>query len=160
MSRNNKKNLSSNEGFFWEQVNFLGNCWDWIAGKDKNGYGRTRIDGRADSAHRVSYQLTYGPISEGLIVMHSCDNPCCVNPNHLSLGTKGINAQDCVAKGRKNGMDRTHCPRGHEYSIENTYYRPGQIRRMCRTCHRERIRENKRQFLAAKRVARIAAKLA
>ncbi len=75
-------------------------CWEWIGSKATSGYGHIRIDGRLRSAHRVAYEMVNGPIPDGMVVMHSCDNPSCVNPQHLSLGTKKVNSDDKFAKGR------------------------------------------------------------
>lgn len=80
-------------------------CWEWIGSK-RCGYGRMIIGSRKDgtrrsaSAHRVSYELTYGEIPDGMEVCHKCDNPCCVNPNHLFLGTRQDNIDDRERKGR------------------------------------------------------------
>jgi len=65
-----------------------------------NGYGELRLDGETRYAHRVAYELIYGSIPQGLFVLHRCDNPPCVNPDHLFLGTMRDNVQDAVKKGR------------------------------------------------------------
>jgi len=75
-------------------------CWEWSAGKFKQGYGAFGIDKKMVNTHRVAYELFVGPIPEGLCVLHTCDNPSCVNPNHLFLGTQKDNIQDMVKKGR------------------------------------------------------------
>ena len=75
-------------------------CWLWVAGKNKGGYGQFRDSGRTVYTHRLSYELANGPIPEGLWVLHSCDTPACVRPDHLFLGTPADNTSDCVAKGR------------------------------------------------------------
>lgn len=75
-------------------------CWEWTAVKDKDGYGKVKIAGRQKMAHRVSYQLYIGAIPDGLFCLHHCDNPSCVNPAHLFLGTDADNMQDCLNKGR------------------------------------------------------------
>jgi hypothetical protein len=85
-------------------------CWIWIGGSDEKGYGRIGTVGRKTSlATRVSWELHNGPITEGLWVLHRCDNPRCVNPEHLFLGNHQDNMDDQVRKGRqtvgeRNGM--------------------------------------------------------
>jgi HNH endonuclease len=87
---------------FWDRVANGAGCWEWTAGKDGFGYGKVRVPGKKwmDSAHRVAYELTNGPIETGLCVCHSCDNPACCRPSHLFLGTIADNNTDMVAKGR------------------------------------------------------------
>lgn len=75
-------------------------CIEWIGGKDPNGYGRFSLSGKGDYAHRASYEIFKGPIPTGLCVCHKCDNPRCVNPDHLWLGTQTENIKDRDAKGR------------------------------------------------------------
>lgn len=77
-----------------------GNCLIWTGGMGSGGYGTFHFDGKNRSAHRVSYELYKGPIPEGMLVMHSCDNRRCINPDHLSLGTHQQNTADMVMKGR------------------------------------------------------------
>ena len=89
---------------FWNKVN-KGNeneCWEWVAGLDTPGYGifyPTRR--RPIHASRYSWEIHNGEIPENICVLHKCDNPPCVNPNHLFLGTKKDNYQDMVTKGRQ-----------------------------------------------------------
>lgn len=82
-------------------------CWEWPGQRTIKGYGtvrRVRKDGSGKSlnfyVHRLSYEHFHGPIPEGLEVMHSCDNPPCANPNHLSVGTHAENLADMRRKGR------------------------------------------------------------
>lgn len=96
---------------FWNAVNKVdAGCWEWTASRDRDGYGsfRAEIHGiQVTKAHRYSYILHTGEvISPNLVVMHSCDNPCCVNPAHLSSGTSAQNTADMVAKNRHRGAGR------------------------------------------------------
>jgi hypothetical protein len=76
-------------------------CWEWTAARGRKGYGRMGISSnRTALAHRVSWELARGPIPDGALVLHSCDNPPCVNPDHLWLGSFGDNYNDMVKKGR------------------------------------------------------------
>lgn len=103
---------------FWTKVrkNDGDQCWEWLAGRDKDGYGMFSIGPRAiarsHGAHRVSWMLEFGMPPSKFQVLHTCDNPPCVRPDHLFLGTNADNIRDMVAKGRqalgdKNGK-RTH----------------------------------------------------
>lgn len=75
-------------------------CWHWCGATNAFGYGRFSVNGRAQVAHRISYEAFVGPIPAGMSVLHKCDNPFCVNPDHLWLGTYSDNRRDCQAKGR------------------------------------------------------------
>lgn len=87
---------------FWSKVNVESEdeCWEWLGTLNGHGYGRFRFMGKDDRSHRVSWMLTYGEIPDKLFVLHKCDNPKCVNPNHLFLGTQLENMQDMTRKGR------------------------------------------------------------
>lgn len=79
-----------------------GDCWVWTASTKYWGYGAISVPGKGvRGAHRVSYELTHGPIPPGMFVLHRCDNPPCVNPDHLILGTPADNIRDMIARGRK-----------------------------------------------------------
>ena len=75
-------------------VNPLNGCWEWQGGKNNVGYGFVRDGKRMRTAHRVSYELHVGPITNNLHVLHNCDNKKCINPNHLRLGTHSDNMTD------------------------------------------------------------------
>lgn len=95
---------------FWAKVDRRGpaECWPWLATKNNHGYGMLwagKAKGYKTLAHRISYELHFGLVPEGdghhgTVVMHTCDNPGCVNPGHLTLGTQGANMADKHAKGR------------------------------------------------------------
>lgn len=96
---------------FWTQVDkngsipphmpHLGNCWEWVGGMNGNGYGRFQAGENKSNSHRLSYELAYGPISsKDMFVCHKCDNPRCVCPDHLFLGTNNDNMRDMISKGR------------------------------------------------------------
>ena len=139
---------------FWAKVEIIPfhGCWEWTASQNRLGYGLIHEKRRMLKAHRVSWELHYGKvIPAGLFVCHHCDNPGCVNPSHLFLGTNTDNLRDMSAKGRSRGQKVTHCPNGHEYSEENTYRYPNG-RRDCRECHRAsgkayKLREKRKRAL-------------
>lgn len=83
------------------RVRVEGDCWLWTGTRNGAGYGIIKHFDKRVRAHRASYEAFVGPIPEGLFVLHSCDTPPCVNPAHLSPGTKGDNARDMASKGRQ-----------------------------------------------------------
>lgn len=90
---------------FWDRTTRMPNgCWEWHGARNDRGYGTVTKNVRA---HRYAYELLGGPIPEGMCVCHTCDNPPCINPAHLFLGTIGENNRDRHAKGRTNSVKGT-----------------------------------------------------
>lgn len=117
----------------WSRVARTGECWEWTGPVNENGYGRMTIEYERWYVHRLSYELHHGTIPDGMNVCHRCDNPRCVRPEHLFLGTQADNMADMRAKGRAARRRRTHCKKGHPYTPENTRYHISGYQR-CREC--------------------------
>jgi hypothetical protein len=130
---------------FWPKVDRNGpnGCWVWTGSLGAKGYGRIGSGARGAPtllAHRVAWGFKHGPIPDGLFVCHKCDNPPCVNPEHLFLGTNRDNILDCMSKGRHVKSANTTCPQGHPFTPENTKRNRKGARR-CTECRRLQGRE-------------------
>lgn len=123
-------------------------CWPWGASLDEGGYGRYEPWGYGirKKAHRVAYELAFGPIPEGFHVHHTCGTKSCVNPAHLTA----LSPETHAALGRCDFGERnrckTHCPQGHEYTEANTRTRDG--KRHCKECDRARWKPGSRTHIA------------
>ena len=116
-------------------------CWLWAASVDSGSYGTFKVNGSVVGAHRYAYELANGPIPKGLDLDHKCRVRGCVNPDHLEAVTHAEN----IRRGEtgKHNSIKTHCPHGHEYTAENTFYRKrkdGYRIRNCRICNRDEVR--------------------
>lgn len=145
---------------FWSHVRKSRKCWEYDTKRTRNPkypynlpYRRIYMGGGQSNyiyVHRYSWLLHRGSIPVGLLVLHKCDNPACVRPTHLYLGTHHDNNQDALRRGRWRGPAiyhnalKTHCPKGHPYTPENTKPAQGNPRwRRCRTCHNAWYHKNK-----------------
>lgn len=101
---------------FWSKVDKDGECWLWTASLGTTGYGQIGHRGKMVKAHRVAWELTNGPIPNGMYVCHQCDNPPCVRPDHLFLGSPAANTKDMVDKGRAGAtLHPERVPRGDRH---------------------------------------------
>lgn len=145
-------------------------CWLWTGAVNLCGYGTLRTGSRTDGtrrtaiASRVSYEVFYGEIPDGLHVLHRCDFPICINPEHLFLGTHTDNMRDMIQKGRaklippmaKRGQDHHRfghrsivCVNGHHLGPDNLLVQNG-VRR-CKVCRQKQIRANMARYRARKK---------
>jgi hypothetical protein len=101
---------------FLARTKFNNGCWEWMGTKNSYGYGVVMINRKVKRTHRVSWEIHNGPIPKGLYVCHHCDNPPCVRPDHLFLGTCSDNLHDMVKKGRHGSITKPEsCLRGKDH---------------------------------------------
>ena len=141
------KNMPLIERFF-QKVDKSGNdkypdCWIWKGGRTSKDYGSFAYYTKkpAIGAHVSSYLFHVGEIPKGMLVRHRCDNPPCVNPGHLTLGSASDNMKDMLERNRHSwsNRERTHCRRGHEFSVVGVKVSTkanGKSFRTCRECSR------------------------
>ena len=123
--------------FFTKVEKAPSGCWEWIASKDRDGYGNFNYPTSTSSvkrAHRASYDYFYGGIPQGEQVLHNCDNPSCVNPTHLYLGSNQQNVNDREDRNRNHKKNLTHCPQGHLFDKEVKVSVGRGIARRCSIC--------------------------
>lgn len=146
---------------FWSNVNFRGgqdhrddklanasgDCWIWTTRRDPAGYGFMRVYGRQLLAHRIALKDSGVDFSDEQVVDHLCRNTRCVRPDHLEAVTHTENVQRGIAG------NKTHCPSGHEYTVENTVYVKPRMAKYCRTC----LKASKRRTYLKRKAAAEAA---
>lgn len=114
-------------------------CWEWQGSTNGNGYGEIRIKQRKHYVHRLTVELTRGPIADGMDIDHLCRNRSCCNPDHLEVVTRHVN----IMRGDNPDFQRrrfaaiTHCPQSHPYDAANTYVTKAGTRQ-CKACTRAR----------------------
>src|SRR5258708_26780104 len=109
MSKGPWRNRLPFEERFWAKVCKTDSCWLWTGATRTGGYGAVGRNRKVVQAHRVAWEMAHGPIMDDLYVLHRCDTPSCVNPEHLFLGTAKDNMDDFVAKRRPLGITKTNC---------------------------------------------------
>lgn len=117
-------------------------CHNFTGAIGSGGYGVIRFRDKIMYVHRYIWERDVGPIPEGMVVDHKCRNRACCNPDHLRVVTKRVNALENSTSPIAANATKTHCPKGHEYSLGNTYA-PHRGGRMCKICIKERQNESR-----------------
>ena len=137
-----------------ERLSFIGwhetadGCWEWSGARSRNGYGKMAYgNGTTAGSHRVSYEVHRGPIPDGLFVRHKCDNPPCINPDHLELGTPADNSRDMVERNRTRGYVTGRyggtCVKGlHAVTSDDDLVVSKRGAHMCAACYREIVKRS------------------
>lgn len=136
-------------------------CWLWNGPHNLQGYGRftisrkSSIGYRTQAAHRFSWLLYRGPIENDFWVLHKCDTPACVNPDHLFLGTRTDNVHDMAKKGRVRRQNSRHCINDHEMAGNNLIRKKGIVAyiNICRKCNNEAQRKYQHKKIMEKQYA-------
>jgi len=131
---------------FWSKVQKSDGCWSWMGWRNDAGYGGFTVDGKFIGAHRYSLILAGVTIPDGYDVDHLCRVPHCVNPTHLEPVTHQENMRRAPHTAVDVMRNKTHCPRGHEYTPENTYVHLGKkTSRRCRQCKNADARRRRKE---------------
>lgn len=148
MLPNNRYYLGQLPERFRSKIKLLkSGCWYWTAAKNQDGYGKLTYEGRFVYAHRLAYKLLAGQIPTHLELDHLCRRRACCNPFHLEVVTHRENTLRGNSIPARNGQ-KLYCPRGHEYTPENTMFetgKTGRVKRTCRACKRDRNRRARLQ---------------
>lgn len=122
-------------------------CLEWIGWRNYEGYGETSFRSHAHPTHRLMYMAVKGPIPEGMIIRHKCDNPPCMEPGHLLVGTEAENTADSIARKRHYRTAKTHCHKGHDLALHARINADGS--RACRLC--AKIRQSQPRVVSSKK---------
>jgi hypothetical protein len=128
------------ERFWAKTISGENGCIVWKGSISTSGYGRITLNGKPKQAHRFSFEQANGPIPEGLQIDHVCRNRACVNPDHLRLVTSKQNTLANSNSPSAINARKSHCPRGHIFTPENTSIPKSNPHRRCKACDRERSR--------------------